>query len=354
MDVAVIGGGFAGLSAAEVGSREGHDVALYEKSSFENGEELVRSWGGGVTDYSRVPRSKEVKGYVRDLDKVLLREDNQDEIEFDLSDGAMVERPVFDAAWGRDLRSRADVRENFEVSESDFWRICSDNDLVIDATGGRPLSIETQHTVHSSDVAAKVFSTVTEGDFSDIYPHAMVAPHGSGYEGINPISEDRAMMMVGSYRRQSDADMPRYLASFCSDWGADLDSSDLEVKNVPIIGGLELQNTKYTTEGATVKLVGDAASLGDRMTGTDLSRAAHSAMLAVQTESTCREYPEALSEEVYNGWLHQEISNHLDIGQELSMADALAQSNNVSYEKLFRPTSNKEMGREMLRLITGR
>jgi flavin-dependent dehydrogenase len=182
----------------------------------------------------------------------------------------------------------------------------------------------------------------------------MISPYKSGYKGVNPISDERSMVLVGSYTQDSSAQMLEDLADFCSEWDADVEVDEAEIKNVPLVGGLELENAQYELRGATVKLVGDAASLGNRMTGTDLSRAAHSARLAVETESSSQSYVEQLKGEVHKGWLRERISNHVDIGQEASIAEILRKPDSISYEKLFVSDSDREMGREIFRILTGK
>jgi flavin-dependent dehydrogenase len=346
MDVAVVGGGFAGLSAAEFAHDAGHDVALYDEDPYEPGADRVAAWGGGVPDYGAVPRGRSVPGYLRAVDEVVMERAGEEVVRFQMDDAALVDRPAFENAWGADLAGRVEVVEE-RVDETRFWRLCEANDLVVDASGGRPVSAGVVDGVGEPTRDSKTFSAVVEGDFAAEYPTPQITPYRSGFAWVNPLSPERASVGMGAYLSETSGETVDEFRAFCADRGVDVDPDEVRVKNVAREGGRAPADCEFDLRGAAVRLVGDAACVADNDTGTALSRAARSAELAVAAGERRGAYPEDLRELLDTGVLGGLVSRHLSIGQEAALVARLG-GRRVNYGRLFEPSGDRELLAELL------
>jgi flavin-dependent dehydrogenase len=352
MDVAVVGGGFAGLSAAEFAHDAGHDVVLYDEDPYAEGVDRVAAWGGGVSDYGAVPRGRDVRGYLRAVDEVVMERAGEELVRFQMDDAALLDRPAFENAWGRSLAGRVEVVEE-RVGETLFWRLCEANDLVVDASGGRPVSAGVVDAVGEPTRDSKTFSAVVEGEFGDEYPTPHITPYRSGFAWVNPLSRERASVGMGAYLEETGSDTLDEFRAFCTERGVDLARDEVRVKNVAREGGRAPRDCEFDLRGAAVRLVGDAACVADNDTGTALSRSARSAELAVAAGDRRGVYPDSLADLLDTGVLAGVVTRHLSIGQEAALLARLG-GRRVSYRRLFEPSGDRELLAELFGRGSGR
>lgn len=329
MKIAVIGGGIAGLSAATFAGNE--DTTLYDNRGFE--DRNIKPWGGGIADYRTLPRSYDAPGILRRIDKVAAINESS-RVDIRTQYGVIIQRDTFEEKWGKTLEHNIQVEEK-EITESRFYEICDCSDLVIDATGVNPISQELG-LVDGSSLRGNTVSAIVKGDFREIFPTPFVRGYQSGYSWVNPLTETKAVVGLGTYEHEdSESTEPIQLLHKVADQ-FDVTAERIlrgpDRFSVPIIGGRKLSSLEYTLSGAKVRLVGDAASLANGVTGTGLSRAARSGGEAVTTPLN-NSYPENLRQSAHISRSRQLVHRYTTLDQIVSSVSRVTDS--VRYEPLF-------------------
>lgn len=331
MKVSIIGGGMAGLSAATYAADK--DVTLYDAQGYDN--RCIKPWGGGISDYRPVPRSIDAQGVLRRIDKVVAVNDSS-QLDIRTQYGAIIQRDKFEKVWGKELKDKIQIAHR-EVTHSKFWNICKQSDLVIDATGVEPISYKIGK-VKKSSLRGRTISAVAVGDFERVYPTPHIRGYYSGYSWVNPLTKDRAVIGLGTYEQERNADAnsdpSTLLHQVAKQFGVRVEQIQRGPDSfpVPIIGGRKTSSLEYTAAGAHVRLVGDAASLANGITGTGLTRAARSAGEAVTTPIG-ESYPANLRQAIHMSQTRNLVQRYTDINQILNFAPQLADT--VRYEPLF-------------------
>jgi flavin-dependent dehydrogenase len=355
MDVAVVGGGVVGLAAAQHAHDAGHDVTLVDETPYERGADRVAAWGGAVPDYDAVPRGRDAPGYVREIEEFVVERGGREATRVALDGSAFVDRPRFENAWGADLRDETAVTVRTErVDETRFWRLCEANDLVVDASGPRPVSETVFDDVGAPTRTARTFNAVVDADVSHLYPAPRVRRYRSGYAWANPLTESRASLGAGVEAPEADPGVLDEFRAFCADRGVPVARDDVRVKQIPLAGGRAPADCEHGLRGARVALAGDAACVADPNTATGLSRGARSARLAVETAAAGRSYAAALRRLLARDPLGRFVARHLTIGQKTTALALLGRGRRPRYRRLFDASGDPELLRELARLLAGR
>jgi Pyridine nucleotide-disulphide oxidoreductase. len=288
VEVAIIGGGFAGLSAAQEASKFSDDVTLFHRKPYS--EERSGCWGQGIKDFSRFPVQRDLDGYLRDLNQAKL-EDGNGSGEVSFADGVVIERSRFENSWA----SRLDVDMIQErIDRFKLEQISRDAKLVVDCSGPFPVSKKLRDFSYS--LIAPMLNCKVYGDFSDIYPDVKVIKYKRYFLEMMPETEERCNISIGCSRENEPAEMYEDMETILSD--RDIDVPDFnEVTHGNYVSNsllTILRHSKFRINGAEVKLAGDALGISSGISGFGNSRASWSGTQAAKTYFAGESYPKKI------------------------------------------------------------
>lgn len=276
MRVSIVGGGFAGLAAAQLAEEVTSDVQLYDAGTYSG--DRRGAWGEMVWDYSQLPLDRHVPGYVREAETgIFVGSDGKTAV--NVPDGVILNRGELEKHWAGTLE-RTEVVTDTEVDEAEFRRLAAESDLLIDATGQFPIS--SRFTSLSYDVACPTLSGRIEADFSHLYPEPRALAYENYFLWIVPQSPDEATVGLGCREQRSPnqlyADMRELLAEI------DIEPPEREAlySGTDVSNGLRsLSHCSYELNDCPVHIAGDAIGLANRLTGFGMVHAARSGRAAV-------------------------------------------------------------------------
>ena len=277
MRIAIVGGGFAGLAAAQLAEEVTADVRLFDKGSYSG--ERRGAWGEMVWDYSQLPLERDVPGYVREATTgIFVGHDGKTAI--NVPDGVILNRGELEKHWAGTLE-RTEIVEDATVDQGEFRRLAEESDLLVDATGQFPIS--RRFTDLSYDVACPTLSGRIEADFSHLYPEPRALAYENYFLWIVPQSPAEATVGLGCREQKSPeklyADMRRLLTEL------DIEPPARETlySGTDVSNGLRsLSHCTYELNDCTVHIAGDAIGLANRLTGFGMVHAAQSGRTAVR------------------------------------------------------------------------
>ena len=277
MRISIVGGGFAGLAAAQLAEAVTADVRLYDRGSYSG--DRRGAWGEMVWDYSKLPLERDVPGYVREATTGIFV-GSEGKTAVNVPDGVILNRGAVEKHWAGTL-DRAEIVENATVDEAEFRRLAAESDLLIDATGQFPIS--RRFTDLSYDVACPTLSGRIEADFSRLYPEPRALAYENYFLWIVPQSPDEATVGLGCREDRSPdeiyADMRTLLAEI------DVEPPEREAlhSGTDVSNGLRsLSQCSYELNDCTVHIAGDAVGTANRLTGFGMVHAAQSGRAAVR------------------------------------------------------------------------
>ncbi len=300
MRVTVLGGGVAGLSAAETAAEQGNDVVLIDDQGFESKEQREGAWGEFIHNYRDFPREGDVPGVNRFPDEVqLLRVDDGDvasKMVFDAPEPVVIDRAEFEVAWANEISDAVDVRDRTSVDASRYMSLAEESDLLIDATGPDPISAEAVDKVSSCGKSIVTLSASMEGDFSNYWPGPAVVTWSEATGFINTKSRTQATFGLGWYQGYEPDDPVEVFEEFCDNLEIPSpQSSEIIVGREPVQDSRDFSECAFELEGCDVRLAGDACGLVNGINNFGNVRSARSGSKSVTQ-----------SPEEYVNWLKSE------------------------------------------------
>ncbi|WP_336338417.1 NAD(P)-binding protein [Haloarcula brevis] len=276
MRVSIVGGGFAGLAAAQLAERATADVQLYDEGSYSGPRR--GAWGEMVWDYSKLPVERDVPGYVREATTGIFV-GSEGKTTVNVPDGVILNRGELEKHWARTL-DRTEIVENAAVNEAAFRQLAAESDLLVDATGQFPIS--QQFTDLSYDVACPTLSGRIEADFSHLYPEPRALAYENYFLWIVPQSPEEATVGLGCRADRSADELYADMRTLLTEIDVEPPERGTLYSGTDVSNGLRsLADCSYELNGCTVHVAGDAIGVANRLTGFGMIHAAQSGRAAV-------------------------------------------------------------------------
>ncbi|NHN66036.1 hypothetical protein G9463_22745 [Haloarcula sp. JP-Z28] len=278
MRVSIVGGGFAGLAAAQLAEGVTSDVHLYDKGTYSG--DRRGAWGEMVWDYSQLPLDRHVPGYVREATTgIFVGSDGKTAI--NVPDGVILNRGELEKHWASTLEE-TEIIADAEVDEAEFRKLSAESDLLIDATGQFPIS--RRFTSLSYDVACPTLSGRIEADFSHLYPEPRALAYENYFLWIVPQSPDEATVGLGCQDDKSPAELYEDMRQLLAEVDIEPPERETLYSGTDVSNGLRsLSDCSYELNDCTVHIAGDAIGLANRLTGFGMVHAAQSGQAAVRS-----------------------------------------------------------------------
>jgi flavin-dependent dehydrogenase len=278
MRVSIVGGGFAGLAAAQLAEEVTSDVHLYDKGTYSG--DRRGAWGEMVWDYSQLPLDRHVPGYVREATTgIFVGSDGKTAI--NVPDGVILNRGELEKHWASTLEE-TEIIADAEVDEAEFRKLSAESDLLIDATGQFPIS--RRFTSLSYDVACPTLSGRIEADFSHLYPEPRALAYENYFLWIVPQSPDEATVGLGCQEDKSPAELYEDMRQLLAEVDIEPPERETLYSGTDVSNGLRsLSDCSYELNDCTVHIAGDAIGLANRLTGFGMVHAAQSGQAAVRS-----------------------------------------------------------------------
>lgn len=285
--VTVIGGGVAGLAATETARTVADTVSLYEADPYE----LPRrgAWGELVRNFQALPVDRSLDGVVRSVEHVTVYTDTgrlQPCFDLHAADFVLLDRGRFEIAWAEQLREdpAVTVHDGTRVTPEQFDTLAAEADLVIDASGPRPLTATRCTGVTAPTRCIHTISASATGDFSAYYPVPGVVAHEQTKLFISTKTPNRATYGVGWMDHRVPAAPRERFAELCESAGIPYPPRGaIQHGQEPIIGSRPIAACFQRHNGTPIRLVGDAAGLVNGLTRFGMNRAVASAQQAIRS-----------------------------------------------------------------------
>lgn len=276
MRISIVGGGFAGLAAAQLAETVTADVQLFDKGSYSG--ERRGAWGEMVWDYSQLPLERDVPGYVREAETgIFVGHDGKTAVT--VPDGVILNRGELEKHWAGTLE-RTDIVEDAKVDAAAFRRLAGESDLLVDATGQFPIS--RRFTDLSYDVACPTLSGRIEADFSHLYPEPRALAYENYFLWVVPQSPAEATVGLGCREDRPPAELYADMRKLLAEIDIEPPERAALYSGTDVSNGLRsLSQCSYELNDCTVHIAGDAIGLANRLTGFGMIHAAQSGRAAV-------------------------------------------------------------------------
>ncbi|MBY6294131.1 hypothetical protein GLU60_01965 [Nanohaloarchaea archaeon H01] len=283
MRVAVLGSGFAGLSAAEKALEKYEDVVLYSSSKKEVSKP-ENGYGELLESLSKTPVSRTGEGVLRKTEELKWLGDEMSK-NLKMNDCYVIDRSIVQANWIEKLEDEG-LLTNLEekIDEEKFDEICTGFDLVIDASGPEPVSEKILDISNNEEYAIESISTRKVESFND-HPMTAVGPFMKKFYWINTRSKDRATVGAVSNNLPNLDDAKTLLEKKLNNHEVEIKRENLRYGKIPFLGYRDFKKSAQNHINAEVRLVGDAAGLNNGITGFGLQRACESGKAAAELSS---------------------------------------------------------------------
>ena len=342
MKTLVVGGGPAGLSAAEKASDIGRDVVLYDKDGYGDKSDRWNAWGGFVGDIGKVRQLNGDEEYISEIDELIWNKKNGEKFKVEMDDAATIDRRKTERLWAQRLENKGVEIRNKEVDAGKVISLSESFDLMIDCSGAMPISCKLNN-IEAPSRAATGMSANIEGDFSDFYGQMKVFPFGRDYLYVIPQSESRGTVGAGGPRTADLGEIEQRIKKRCREEDIPV-PEDFQTRLMPVAGGRSYPKCEYTINDMTVRLAGDATSNLNGLVGFGFDRACEQGEMAVKTDKVSDSYPKWLKKKYRSSRLQKIMFDriHDELGHKF-IVKLLGNLPGTTTHRLIDPDSTLEL-----------
>jgi flavin-dependent dehydrogenase len=204
---------------------------------------------------------------------------------FESEDPVVIDREDFEKGWFEEIKNNVDLRVE-EVDEEKFVQLTNNFDLVIDASGPKPISEKVLPEIDSTDKYMRTVSTTLEGDLSDHYPYPSIIASKDYLMYVTTKSDSKATVGIGWYYDQQPDNPLEEFNQACREVGLPVkQKKHLRLGLEPLQGSRKPNNCVSKMNGASIRLVGDAAGLVNPLNRFGNLKASKSGKKAVKADS---------------------------------------------------------------------
>lgn len=343
--VAVVGGGFAGLAAAQRAEEYVEEIKLYDKGSYEG--ERRGAWGELVWNYQKIPLEDEVPGYANQVEKGKFITEN-DEIIWKNPNAVILNRGEMEKYWAKNLE-KTRVIENTEVDRDKFLELTTEFDLIIDATGSYPIS--KYFTKLKYDRIVTTLSGRIEGDFSGKYPEPRAFAYKNYFMWVVPQSKKEATVGLGCETENNPNELYEDMKEMLSEQGIQCPDREELYQSTHVSNSLkDLNSCSYNLNGAEIMLVGDSIGLSNGLHGFGLVSAVQSSEMAVEAYFEDGDYYGKLKNKYY--WRDKSVPIVRIIQDKIGLKGLSDRtSGKISYQEAFEPESLMDLAKTIRKII---